>query len=141
MADYLGGYIREFLISSSVACRFKIPISVPDYPVDGQVRHAILMAVKETLNNVVRHSSATEVRFEMTIGDALQISIVDNGTGFERGTQAEGHGLNNCVARLARIGGDYRIESRPGVGTTVRITIPMQCLAAARNGDLNEISV
>ena len=41
----------------------------------------------------------------------------------------------------ARIGGDYRIESRLGVGTTVRITIPMQCLVPARNGDLNETSV
>lgn len=139
MADYLGEYIREFLANSSVACRFRIPISVPNYPVDGQVRHAILMAVKETLNNVVRHSSATEVRFELSIGDALQITIVDNGKGFERGIQVESHGLNNRVARLARIGGDYRIESRVGVGTIARITIPMQCLAAVRNGDLNEI--
>lgn len=126
LADYLSGYAREYLSNSSILCRFKIPVSVPAVKLDGQIRHEVLMVVKETLNNVVQHAAATEVEFEMTIADKfLEICITDNGKGFDPDTKNGGHGLKNYSARLAKLDGTCDIESRSGAGTVVRIRLPI----------------
>jgi signal transduction histidine kinase len=138
LADYLSGYTREYLSNSSMACRFKIPVTVPNATVDGQIRHEVLMVVKESLNNIVRHADATEVEFQMTVaGDALEICISDNGKGFDPSTDASGHGLKNRSARLANIGGSCRVESHAGVGTTVHIRLPIPSVTAGRNMEAN----
>ncbi|HUC86357.1 MAG TPA: ATP-binding protein, partial [Candidatus Acidoferrales bacterium] len=83
-------------------------------------------AVKEALNNVVRHSRATEVRFEIAIeAPELKLNIADNGCGFEAGKIAEGNGLSNYDGRLAAIGGHCQVCSQPGGGTTVTFVIPL----------------
>jgi signal transduction histidine kinase len=127
LADYLCSYTREYLANSSIPGRFKVPIACPELSVDGKVRHEVFMVVKEILNNIVRHSEATEVKLQMVIGDALEIEIIDNGKGFDP-ADADGHGLKNCSTRLAKIGGSFRIESVPGRGTTFHVHIPLRFL-------------
>ena len=84
------------------------------------------MVVKETLNNIVRHAGATEVKFQMAVvNSALEISIADNGTGFDPNVTSGGNGLTNCSARLAKIGGSCNLESRTGTGTVVRMRVPV----------------
>ncbi len=91
VADYLSGFAQEYLSNSALPCRFKIPVSFPDLMIDGRARHELLMTVKEALNNIVRHSGAKEVVFQMTLeGDTLEIAISDDGTGFERAGGREG---------------------------------------------------
>jgi signal transduction histidine kinase len=129
LADYLCSYTREYLTNSSILCRFKVPIACPDMTIDGKVRHEVFMVVKETLNNIVRHAEATEVKFQMAIDeDALKIAVIDNGKGFDPAVCSTGHGLKNCSTRLAKLGGTCDIESLVGIGTTVRIEIPLQFL-------------
>ena len=126
VADYLSGFVREYLSRSDISCRFKVPVSFPEVTLNGEVRHDVLMAVKETLNNIVRHSDATEVGLGMSVaGTDLEILITDNGKGFEPGTVRDGHGLKNLSARLEKIGGACNVESRVGSGTTVRIHLPL----------------
>ena len=128
LADYLCSYTREYLANSSILCRFKVPIACPDLTVDGKVRHEVFMVVKEALNNIVRHAEAKEVKFQMTIDEnALKIGLIDNGKGFDPSAGGAGHGLKNCSTRLEQIGGGCTIESLVGIGTTVRIEIPLQC--------------
>ena len=126
LADYLSGFTGEYLTHSGVACRFKVPVTFPPVTLDGQVRHELLMAVKETLNNIVRHADASEVEFRMAIADdALEIVIADNGKGFEGMSGRDGHGLKNLSARLKNLGGSCVVESRAGSGTTVSICLPL----------------
>jgi signal transduction histidine kinase len=132
LADYLSGYTREFLANTSIVCRFKIPIAFPATTLNGQIRHEVLMVVKETLNNIVRHADATEVKFQMSVDDRLEICIADDGRGFDPEVDAEGHGLRNCSVRLAKIGGSCEIEPVAGRGTTVRIQIPLPALSGVR---------
>jgi signal transduction histidine kinase len=132
LADYLCSYTREYLTHSSILCRFKVPIACPNLIVEGKVRHEIFMVVKEALNNIVRHAEATEVRFQMAIGDDLEIAIIDNGKGFDSTKVFDGHGLKNCSVRLEQITGTCHVESVPGIGTTVRIKLPVQCLTTSR---------
>jgi len=131
LADYLTGYTREYLSNSSVLCRFKVPVTLPEVTLDGQVRHELLMVVKETLNNIVQHAAAAEVEFQMRIEcDTLEICIGDNGRGFDPNIQNGGHGLKNRLARLRKIGGSCDIESRKDIGTQVRMRLPIPLHAA-----------
>lgn len=124
LADYLTGYTGEFFSHTIVSCRFKVPVAFPQITLQGRVRHDLLMAVKETLNNVARHAQATEVEFRMAIvGGNLEIEIADNGKGFEGDT--DGHGLKNLSARLLKSGGTCTVESRVGGGTSVKIRLPL----------------
>lgn len=126
LADYLSGYTDEFFTHTPIACRFKVPVSFPSITLEGRIRHDLLMAVKEALNNIVRHAEATEVEFRMGITDnILEIVIADNGTGIKNARHSGGHGLKNLSARLQNLGGACRVETRPGGGTTVSIQLPL----------------
>jgi signal transduction histidine kinase len=126
LADYLSGFAGEYLSHSGITCRFKVPVTFPPVTLDGRVRHDLLMVVKETLNNIVRHADATEVEFRMAVEDhSLDIAIADNGKGFEGAGGRDGHGLKNLSARLTRLGGICHVASRTGGGTTVNIRLPL----------------
>ena len=131
LADYMTGHAEDFFSHMDISCRFKVPVAFPDMNLDGRVRHDLLMAVKEALNNVVRHAEATEVEFGMSVDDdALAIDIADNGKGFDGG--GEGHGLKNLPARLLKLGGTCKVESRIGGGTTVKIRLPLPAFSGAK---------
>jgi signal transduction histidine kinase len=97
---------------------------VPELPRDVQVasqlRHNVILAVKEGINNIIKHASASEVVFQVTFErDVLMISIYDNGSGFDTGHRIMGNGLGNMKLRLEAIGGRCNIESSAGKGTTI----------------------
>ncbi len=136
LADYLSGYADDFFSHTNISCRFKVPVSFPPVTLDGRLRHELLMAVKEGLNNIVRHSEATEVEFRMALADAcLEIVVADNGKGIEHEVEGNGHGLKNLSSRLEKIGGKFAVESRCGGGTVVKFHVP---LAATGYANLNE---
>jgi signal transduction histidine kinase/ligand-binding sensor domain-containing protein len=89
--------------------------------------------VQESLNNVVKHSKATQVQVTLTRDrDSLNIRIEDNGIGFrphgidKASTAEHGFGLTGISERARMIGGVVEIHSRPGRGTTVSIAVPLE---------------
>jgi signal transduction histidine kinase len=134
LADYLSGYTSEFFSHTSIACRLRVPVSFPPITLEGRVRHDLLMAVKEALNNIVRHADATEVELRMAMADhSLEIDILDNGKGIREVRRDGGHGLKNLAARLEKIGGSCVVQPRADRGTIVRIRLPF---AAGTNAAL-----
>jgi signal transduction histidine kinase len=126
LAHYLASYAEECLRGVRIACRVQIPNAFPERIVPGQVRHHVFLAVKEALNNAVRHSGASEVLFRLRVdGDSLALSIVDNGCGFNPAAPGEGDGLPNLRDRMRDLGGRCRIESAADRGTTVSLEIPL----------------
>ncbi len=109
---------------ASVAC-LDVPEQTPAREVPANVRHNVFLAVKEALQNIVKHAHATRAEVRIHIGaDDLRIEIADDGCGFEgqpRDSRADG--LNNMRQRLAEIGGECRIQSRIGAGTTVTVEV------------------
>lgn len=79
------------------------------------------MIYKELLNNVLKHSGASQVH--LTVGDIknnrISILLADNGKGFDITTAAMGHGIKNIKNRASRIGGEIIIHSDSDAGTTV----------------------
>jgi signal transduction histidine kinase len=95
------------------------------------LRHGIFLAFKEALNNVVRHSGATQVLLEIQVADGqLVISLTDNGRGFEINGHIPGSdGLAGMHSRIGKLGGQCRIQSRSGAGTLVRFHLPLEGLS------------
>jgi signal transduction histidine kinase len=85
-----------------------------------QQRHNLFMAVKEAMNNVLKHANATEVRIGLAMAESrLTITVTDNGCGFlPDNPPSSGDGLENMKQRLERIGGRLVLNSKPGGGGT-----------------------
>ena len=115
MATYLVHAAKEFLQSASVRCRLEVPLGLPDIPVPATVRHNLLMASREALNNAVKHAAPREIRLGLEWReDLLTIEVADDGRGFDaNGAAAQGNGLENMEKRLRGVGGELRIESQP----------------------------
>lgn len=126
LVDYLAAFAREFLDTAGIPLRTDIPRSVPDLPLDATARHGVFLAAREALNNLVKHSKATQARLAVLLErDELVIRIEDNGRGFSQEWEAKGYGVANLRERMMSCGGDCSIASVPGEGVTVTLTLPL----------------
>jgi signal transduction histidine kinase len=97
------------------------------------VRPALLRIAQEALANVARHARAAHVT--VTLGSAkngLELSVADDGQGFDQAAAHAGMGLRNIRSRADEVGGRLTVVSRAGAGTTIRVEVP--ALDAARAG-------
>jgi signal transduction histidine kinase len=124
LANYVFQYAQEYFQDTPIRCRLDVPAQLPDRAMSTGARHNLFMALKEALNNVLKHSGAGEVTIGIAVADGrMTIRIVDNGRGFDVAHAAKkGNGLENMRERLARIGGRLNVESAPGKGTVVELT-------------------
>jgi signal transduction histidine kinase len=134
LAAYLGKYSQDFLRPLNIACRLDMPLQLPHLPLTAEVRHNFFLAFKEALNNVAKHSGATEVRISLTPGsEQFELAVHDNGRGFvfppaqsvgEPGINhaPTGNGISNMFNRMAKIAGKCQIISKPGEGTIAKFT-------------------
>jgi PAS domain S-box-containing protein len=80
----------------------------------------------EALNNALTHAVATAITVRLdTLGNAITLEISDNGRGFDSNALAFGRGLPTMRERSSRLGGELTIDSTPGRGTLVRLTLPL----------------
>lgn len=104
----------------------RVPDSLPD-----AVRTCVYRLVQETLHNVSRHSSARSATVTVRQTDGSLILIVeDDGCGFDPG-KTRGLGLLGMDERAKQLGGRLEIQSQPGKGTVLHMTLP---IAAAVTG-------
>jgi signal transduction histidine kinase len=126
VARYLASYAEEYLAGLKVACHVQIPNAFPDQVVSGEVRHHLFLALKEALNNAVRHGGASQIGIRVRVEErGLWILITDNGSGFDTVGRSNGHGLLNLRRRLEQLHGRCDLESSPGAGTTVSLQLPL----------------
>jgi signal transduction histidine kinase len=129
LINYLGQFTTDYLRMAGIRCRVDLPENPPAKSVSAEVRHNLFLAIKESLNNIVRHSSASEVSLLILVSDkSLSVIIEDDGRGFSREVKNDGaDGLENMRRRIAEIRGELEIRSNPGTGT--RISFNGQWLA------------
>lgn len=102
-------------------------------PIGEPSRTIVFRAVGELLANVAKHAGAqsADVICCLIREDRLVVAVSDSGCGFEceeiltSQTGASGLGLLGIRERLARIGGEVNIDSMPGEGTTITLSIPL----------------
>ena len=94
------------------------------------VRRDFFLVFKEAVNNAARHSGCAraEVRVRCE-GHRLSLTVSDDGRGFDAAdggeSEAGGYGLASMRRRAAAMGGTLSVESRPGAGTTVSLSVPV----------------
>ena len=121
LLNYFDNFAQEFLRFSHISFRFECPTALPQTELSSTVRHNLFLAYKEALANAVKYSGCKELRVRYEAKDAgFTLSVIDDGCGFELDKiSALGNGLCNMRQRLVDIGGQCRIESKPGKGTCV----------------------
>jgi len=93
---------------------------------DQRCETALYFAALEALTNAAKHATGATVELRLWRHDGqVAVSVIDDGPGFDVGTQSESHGLLNMRDRLAAVGGTVAIESTPNHGTTVTATLPV----------------
>jgi signal transduction histidine kinase/ligand-binding sensor domain-containing protein len=126
---YVCQHADELLALANIRFRWDAPPDVPAIPLSAEFRHNLFLVIKEALNNLVKYSEATEAQMCLTVEAGLfSLTITDNGRGFDVGRvvpQGGGNGLENMRKRIEECGGQFVIESRPGAGTRLQLTVPM----------------
>jgi signal transduction histidine kinase/ligand-binding sensor domain-containing protein len=124
---YLSQSFLENFRRTSIRPRLEVMESVPDSALAPEVRHHLFLVVKEAVNNVIKHSQATEVTLSLKVVDnVLEIRIADDGRGVSPDAIARSkrHGFPNMRARVEQLGGKLEVSSEPAKGTSIRISIP-----------------
>ena len=87
--------------------------------------HQIYCVVKEGLINIQKHSAASKVLFQgYSTATEIILKLNDNGVGFDPQKVTSGFGLQGILERVQAIEGRLEIESAPGKGTQISVTIP-----------------
>jgi len=133
--DDLGWVPAIRFLAQGVSKRANLPIHVETELADrlpAPAETAIYRVVQEALNNIVKHSGATAVWITAQKAEGvLRCSVRDNGAGFSMDSvrangQRRGLGLSSMHERLNAVGGTLRIESSPGNGTQLLMTLPLE---------------
>jgi signal transduction histidine kinase len=106
--------------------KFEASLEVEGQPffISAERRLILFRIIQESLNNIVKHAGATFITVSLHYkADALLILIQDNGSGFDTVLTPKGVGLLNMNHRSAMIESTVTLESKPGKGTTVCITV------------------
>jgi signal transduction histidine kinase len=92
-----------------------------------EVESCLYRVVQEALTNVIKHADAAHVSVLLAPGDRdLTLIVEDDGAGFEPAdVPSERLGLVGMTERVALVDGSLTVESAPGAGTTLRVTVPL----------------
>jgi signal transduction histidine kinase len=124
LVSYIRSYALEYFENTPISCKVNIPDNPGTIEVSGDKRRNVFLCVKETLNNAMKHSKATELKISIAIQDKLEIYIADNGVGIDlKSIRQFGNGLKNIAKRMESIGGTYRIQNNNG--TVTILTLPL----------------
>ena len=86
-----------------------------------ETRRELYLFIKEVLHNIAAHSGARHVRLHTS---RMTIEVSDDGIGFDPAAPSTGHGLSNLRERAATLNGELHIQSEPGQGTRITLTLP-----------------
>ncbi len=133
LVDYITRYSQDFLRIAGVRFRVDRPEDLPDIPLPADVRHNLFLAIKQALNNVVRHADASEVWLRVQLDTQhLRITLDDNGCGFDPAiVDRKRSGLANMKERLTGLGGKFELRDNPAGGTRAIFELPLKTLPAS----------
>ncbi len=125
---YVCGYAQEFLKPTAIQCLFDVESEASDLVLDLPIRRALLMVIKETLNNAVKYSGASELLLQIRCrGRRLLVVIQDNGKGFiPTAATKQRNGLANMTQRMNELGGTCLVTSQPGQGCRIEFALTLK---------------
>jgi two-component system sensor histidine kinase DegS len=136
LTNYLTSYETQYHIKTQFRVSGDEQILFP------RTKIFLFRIVQEALSNVERHAKATRVTVGLEIDpERLRVTIVDNGVGFDMDTvlrdpdKWDHFGIRGILERARLVGGEGKIESKKGRGTTIVVNIPLVKKEAVAHGE------
>lgn len=121
----LPGALEEFgaELSRVVSCQVSCD---PGVEIPAKQSFHLFRIAQEAAGNACKHARPTRISMTVTgTGDAFELRVRDDGCGFDpAASTATGIGLHNMEQRARAIGAVFKVESKPGAGTTVTCILP-----------------
>ncbi|HEY6308365.1 MAG TPA: PAS domain S-box protein [Candidatus Angelobacter sp.] len=133
LVSAVSGFCVEYARQNGFEVEFS-HLAVPD-ELPQEVKLCLYRVAQEAIRNSHKHSGSSRVRVELRgTPEAIRLCITDAGRGFESDAArtGEGLGLVSMTERVKGLGGELRVQSRLGGGTSVEASIPLVQSAAAR---------
>ena len=136
LRDLARGVYPPLLASNGLAAALKaqagkvpLPVTVDAVGVgryDQETEAAVYFCCLEALQNIAKSAQAKSVAVKVwTENGRLNLSVVDDGIGFDVERSIRGSGLQNMVDRMEALSGSLKIVSAPGHGTSIRGSVPV----------------
>ncbi len=134
LADWRAEVVSR-LGQAGIQVEWRHPLDVMDEPLSARTYVQTTRIVREAVSNIIKHSEATHVTISCEVGDHdFQVVIQDNGKGIPLeldGRLDRGHGMASMKHRAKQLNGQCLVESGPGFGTVIRMTLPLEIDAVA----------
>ena len=118
--------MKEFQAVSNLPV--ELAVSGAPQPLPIATSAALYRIVQEGLGNIFRHARASHVEIALAFdGDGVALSITDDGIGLSEGEPGGrvGFGMGNLRQRVDDLGGTLDVQSEPGGGTRINVSVPV----------------
>lgn len=103
---------------------------------DDRQQLTLYRVMQEQINNILKHSHACEVRISLQEEDNHAVlTISDNGLGFDKVKRTDGIGMKNMKSRSELLNGNFYIDSEPGKGCMISVSIPLDNSTTEKDDD------
>jgi signal transduction histidine kinase len=129
LTDAIRQEVVKFSQSSNINADFKVNGEIHDLPAD--LETTVLRICQEALTNIRKHAKASQVEVNLNFDKTnIILSVRDNGKGFsadmkKQSVKGKGFGLISMRERTKSAGGKFEVQSEPGKGTVVTVTLPI----------------
>jgi signal transduction histidine kinase len=126
LVDFLCRLVSELCRLTEIRCRIDAMSAIPHVAISHEFRHNVSLAVKEIVNNALKHSFATEIKMSVQLENTqLRIVITDNGVGITRAPEKTSLGLENLTQRMSSIRGKCTIGPHEEEGLKISLEAPI----------------
>jgi signal transduction histidine kinase len=133
LVDFLYRVVNELCRLKKIRCRVDAVYITENQSISYEFRHNVSLAVKESVNNVLKHSHATELDMKIELEkNVLLITITDNGIGITDDSRSTGLGLENLTRRMKSIGGSCNFEHLAEGGLRILFAAPLTMAPKSR---------
>lgn len=118
--------LREYLNQGvNIPVQVNLSDAMSDQKLSSVVATPVFRVIQEAVNNALKHAQATSIVVNLQSSiKSLQVTIEDNGVGFQQENAQSGYGIQNMKDRITAIGGTFVLNSHSGK-TTVTAIIPI----------------
>ena len=116
--------LRRFKVQHGVETELSASGTLDD--LDGDQQLVLYRVTQEALNNIARHAGASRVSVDITRHNgSVALVVADDGAGFDYASEERGLGLDGMAERARLVNGEFDVQTRPGKGTRVQLTVPV----------------
>ena len=134
LVHYICQFAEDLLHTTSIRCRLDVQDPLPDCALESTIRHDAFLIAREAIHNAARHSEATELQIKIrTTEKEAQITITDNGKGFDPEKTTKGNGLRNMQARAKALNTNLELISTPANGSQIIIHLQLNLRSSTPN--------